>query len=219
MAESRTRMSRGRKRPVAGREQILNAARAIGIREGWKAVTIRAVADELGYTSPVLYEYFRDKEDLLTQIAVEAILLVEAKLSENLPANAQAAALIMIERYWKFMLEHPQLYRLTNGMDGAPIDKEEINRSARSLCKLIGSAVQPLAGKNAADAEDLADELWALLHGMATLYLDRFAPFDLDRVTRAALRLIRGGRDRQAESRAQAGSQMRPGRSDSTASQ
>jgi hypothetical protein len=32
-------------------------------------------------------------------------------------------------------------------------------------------------------AQMLADELWALLHGMASLYLDRFAPFDLTRIT------------------------------------
>jgi AcrR family transcriptional regulator len=63
---NKTRMSRGRKCPVAGREQILAAARAIGVRQGWAAVTIRSVAHELGYTSPLLYEHFRDKEDLLT---------------------------------------------------------------------------------------------------------------------------------------------------------
>ena len=40
----------------------------------------------------------------------------------------------------------------------------------------------------------LADELWALLHGMASLYLDRFAPFDLARITNAAMTLIRGAR-------------------------
>ena len=194
--QTKMRMSRGRKRRVAGREQILGTARAIGERDGWKAVTIRAVADELGYTSPVLYEHFRDKEDLLTQIAVEAIFLLEAGLAKNLPSSPRAAALIMIERYWTFMLEHPGLYRLMNGMDSAPIDREAVNRSAQSLCKLVASAVRPLAGKNTteAEAQTLADELWALLHGMAALHLDRFAAFDLERVTNAALKLIRGAR-------------------------
>jgi AcrR family transcriptional regulator len=44
MAERKTRRSRGALRPVAVREQILAAARSIGVRKGWKAVTIRAVA-------------------------------------------------------------------------------------------------------------------------------------------------------------------------------
>jgi AcrR family transcriptional regulator len=62
---------------VAGREQILAAARSIGVRKGWKAVTLRAVAQKLGYSSPLLYERFRDKkEDVLTQLAIEGQLCV-----------------------------------------------------------------------------------------------------------------------------------------------
>ena len=116
-------MSRGKRRPVAGRQEILVAARAIGTRDGWKAVTIRSVAQELGYASPLLYEHFRDKEDLLTQIAVDALCQLEATLKDKLPADRRAAVLTMVERYWTFMIEHTQLYRLMNGMDGVPIDK------------------------------------------------------------------------------------------------
>src|SRR6516162_7787791 len=157
----KTRMNRGRKRPVAGRGEIISAARAIGVRNGWGAVTIRSVAQELGYTSPLLYEHFRDKEDLLTQIAVEAITLLEKKLTEQLPVDSDAAIVTMIERYWAFMLEHTQLYRLINGMDGVPIDKDAVGRSAQSLCDAIGEAVRPLAGENATnkDGRLLADEL------------------------------------------------------------
>jgi hypothetical protein len=94
------------------------------------------------------------------------------------------------------MIEHPQLYRLMNGMDGVPIDKTIVSRSAQSLCKLVADAVRPLLGESAgeADAQVLADELWALLHGMSALYMDRVAPFDLPRVTNAASRLISGAR-------------------------
>src|SRR5215469_6491375 len=192
----KTRMNRGRKRPVAGREEIFSAARAIGVRNGWGAVTIRSVAQKLGYTSPLLYEHFRDKQDLLTQIAMEAIAMLEKELTADLPADHSAAATKMTERYWTFMLEHKQLYRLANGMDGVPIDRNVVASSALSLCTVIVGIVQPLMADNAtqAEAQMLADELWALLHGMASLHLDRFAPFDLARITTAAMTLIRGAR-------------------------
>jgi hypothetical protein len=45
----------------AGCEQILAASRAIGVREGWKAVTILAVAQKLGYTDSVLIYQCRDQ--------------------------------------------------------------------------------------------------------------------------------------------------------------
>jgi AcrR family transcriptional regulator len=195
----KTRMRRGKRRPIAGREEILAAARAIGVREGWKAVTIRSVAQKLGYASPLLYEHFRDKEDLLTQIAADGLGQIEARLTEKLPADRRAAVAIMVERYWTFRREHTQLYRLVNGMDGVPIDKAAVGRSAQSLCKIVAEAVLPLVGESAgeADGQVLADELWALLHGMSALYMDRVAPFDLARVTNAVMTFIEGARMRQ----------------------
>ena len=140
-------MRRGKRRPIAGREEILAAARAIGVREGWKAVTIRSVAQKLGYASPLLYEDFRDKEDLLTQIAADGLGQLEARLTEKLPTDRRAAVAIMVERYGTFMLEHTQLYRLVNGMDGVPIDKTTVGRSAQSLCKMVAGCSATAAGR------------------------------------------------------------------------
>jgi AcrR family transcriptional regulator len=194
-------MSRGKRRRVAGREEILAAARSIGVRDGWKAVTIRSVAQKLGYASPLLYEHFNDKEDLLTQIAVGGLGELESRLTANLPSNRQAALLTMVERYWTFMLEHIQLYRLVNGIDGVPINKSVVGRSAQSLCKVVAEAVRPSMGDSASEgeAQTLADELWALLHGMAALFLDRVAPFDQEKVTNAAMRLISGAHNRSSQ--------------------
>jgi AcrR family transcriptional regulator len=140
VATSKTGLRRGIRRPVAGREEILHAARAIGVREGWRAVTIWSVAHELGYASPLLYEHFRDKEDLLTQIAVVAIALFETELTENLPSDDVAAPADYGRAVWTFMLDHTQLYRLMNGMEGVPIDNDVVSRSAQSLCKMIPSS-------------------------------------------------------------------------------
>jgi len=194
-------MSRGKRRRVAGREEILAAARSIGVRDGWKAVTIRSVAQKLGYASPLLYEHFNDKEDLLTQIAVGGLGELESRLTANLPSNRQAALLTMVERYWTLMLEHIQLYRLVNGIDGVPINKSVVGRSAQSLCKVVAEAVRPSMGDSASEgeAQTLADELWALLHGMAALFLDRVAPFDQEKVTNAAMRLISGAHNRSSQ--------------------
>jgi hypothetical protein len=105
----------------------------------------------------------------------------------------------MVERYWTFMLENTQLYRLVNGMDGVPIDSTVVGRSARSLCEVVAEAVGPLLGEDAGEADGriLADELWALLHGMSALYMDRVALFDLAKVINAATRLIHGARMRE----------------------
>jgi AcrR family transcriptional regulator len=64
---------------------------------GWKAVTIRAIAQQLGYTSPLLYEHFRDKEEILTELAIEGQLSLAKDLARDLPADAHAA----IFPWWK----------------------------------------------------------------------------------------------------------------------
>lgn len=205
MAEAKkARLRGGKRRPAAGRQDIIEATREIGVRDGWSAVTIRAVANKLGYSSPLLYEHFRDKEHLLTEIAVDGLNQLHAILAADLPKESGKAAVVMMERYWTFVVGNTQLYRLMNGMDGALINSEEINRSAQPFCMFLAGVVQPLLGKNATEAEamHLTYELWALLHGMAALYLDRSIPFDSERVVSAGLRLIAGVRGSGAGRRA-----------------
>jgi AcrR family transcriptional regulator len=205
VAEIKTRMSQGRRRPVAGREQILAAARAIGVRKGWKAVTIRAVAQKLRYTSPILYEHFRNKEDILTQLAIEGHTSFEQELGRDLPKDRDAAILTMVERYWTFMLKNTQIYRLINGMDGVSIDREMVNRRAQGIYRVTAVVVQEWLDKENAGTttvDGLVDELWALLHGMASLQMDRSAPFDLQRAQESTLKLLVGTKIlRQTQSR------------------
>jgi hypothetical protein len=88
---------------------------------------------------------------------VEAIALFEQRLVEKLPEDSHTAVLTMVERYWTFMLRHTQLYRLANGMDGVPIDKRAVGRSAQSLCKAMGDRLRSWLEENATetDAETL----------------------------------------------------------------
>jgi AcrR family transcriptional regulator len=197
MTERKTRRSRGALRPVAGREQILAAALAIGIRECWKAVTIRAVAQRLGYASPLLYEHFRDKEDLLTQLAIEGQLCLAKELARDLPNAPDDAVLLMVERYWSFMLKNKQIYRLMNGMDGVPIDRVEVGIVAQRSFEAAKAVIRAWLIEGNAEAfgtDVLLDELWAVLHGMAALYLDRSAAFDVGRAQDCVGKLLLGTR-------------------------
>ena len=198
MAEVKTRKSRGTLRPVAGRQEILAAANSIGLSLGWKAVTIRAVAQRLGYTAPLLYQHFRDKEELLTELALEGQLALARELRRELPAEPHAAILRMVDRYWSFMLGNKQLYRLMNGMDGVAIDRERIGDIAPRSFAAARSVVQAwLVGEcgEGSGADRLLDELWAVLHGMAVLYLDRYAPFNLGCAKDCVAKLLMGTRE------------------------
>lgn len=182
-------------RPVAGRPEILAASRSIGIRMGWKAVTIRAVAQQLGYTSPLLYEHFQDKQEILTELAIEGQVALAREMLRDLPADPYPALLSMVERYWSFMVENTQLYRLMNGMDGVLIDRDRVTAAAQESFEAATAVLQAwltAACGDASGAEVLFEDLWAVLHGMAVLQLDRSAPFDVLRAKDCVSKLLIG---------------------------
>src|SRR5215469_4837200 len=99
--------------------------------------------------------------------------LAEAILTD-LPAVPFSAILAMVERYWSFMLENKQLYRLMNGMDGAVIERERVTALAQRTFEPATAIVQAWllnACGRESGAELLFEDLWAILHGMATLHL------------------------------------------------
>ena len=103
----------------------------------------------------------------------------------------------MVERYWSFMLKNKQIYRLMNGMDGVPIDREEVGSIAQSSFEAAKAVIRAwlIEGNGEAYGTDvLMDELWAVLHGMAALYLDRSAAFDLKRAQDCVAKLLLGTR-------------------------
>ena len=194
-AETKTRKSRGRARTVAGRPEILAAARSIGIRMGWKAVTIRAVAQKLGYTSPLLYEHFRDKQEILTELAIEGQTALAGEMLRDLPAKPYGALLSMAERYWSFMLANKQLYQLMNGMEGVVIDRDRVTAAAQRSFECATAIVRKwliTECKSDSGAELLFEDLWAILHGMAALHLDRSVPFEIGRAKDCISKLLIG---------------------------
>jgi AcrR family transcriptional regulator len=68
----------------AVRGEIIVAARAQLATEGAGALSLRAVARELGMASSAVYRYFKSRDDLLTALIVEAY--------DSLGAEAEAAA-------------------------------------------------------------------------------------------------------------------------------
>ena len=204
----KTRKSRGAVRPVAGRPEVLAAARSIGIRMGWTAVTIRAVAQQLGYTSPLLYEHFRDKQEILTELAIESQIALAGEMSGSLRPDPEDAILMMVEQYWSFMLKNQQLYRLMNGMDGVLIDRDKVTAVARRSFRPAMAAVQAwltnVCGCQSGGRR-LFEDLWSVLHGMAALYLDRSARFDVRRAKDCIVRLLIGVKQQARSARTMRG--------------
>ncbi len=58
------------------RGEILAAAGEMFADRGYEAVTLRAIAKEIGYTHAVIYQYFPDKSHILAELSRETIELM-----------------------------------------------------------------------------------------------------------------------------------------------
>jgi len=72
MSETLTRRTERRTRQrAANRAAILEAARRVAAREGAGELSLRAVAGEAGYAPASVYEYFRNRAELVLALAAE----------------------------------------------------------------------------------------------------------------------------------------------------
>src|SRR5690349_10062450 len=110
------------------REAILSAARKIARTEGWSALTIRKVGEQIEYSPPMVYEYFASKDEILLHLLHEGFQqLNDAMRQATLATEDREARLYEIaEAYWQFAMSNPELYQLMHGTSGVPLDKTVI---------------------------------------------------------------------------------------------
>jgi len=112
-------MSEGTRRDrirAATEMEIRQRARALLVDQGRDAVTLRAIARELGITAPALYRYYDSREDLLRQLGDDVCTDLVDELAEQLRRIEQAdfrAKLGTVCRGFRhWALAHPKEFAL-----------------------------------------------------------------------------------------------------------
>jgi len=70
--------------PVMSEADIRRVARKLLVEQGQEAVTLRAIARELGVTAPALYRYFTSLDDLLDALRRDFCAELAAELAERI---------------------------------------------------------------------------------------------------------------------------------------
>lgn len=158
---------KGRER--AEREHlIVAAARLIAERDGWSAVTIRRLAEEIEYSQPILYAHFENRDAIVAAVAVEGFRELAIGLRQAAQgSNGRQDALANVARaYLTFAREHPALYEamftLQAGLRFAQAD-------TRSELKDGFAALAAVVAPSRCDVEAATETFWAALHGLAEL--------------------------------------------------
>jgi AcrR family transcriptional regulator len=167
------------------------------------AVSIRAVADAVGVTSPSIYLHFADKDALIEAVCADVFgeldaAMVAAGEGTEKPLDTLCAYGIA---YVTFAIEHPEHYRLATmerhgGMETADTELSHLDQiladSAFTHFMATVSACMDAGIFAAGDPVPVTLELWSAAHGIASLMIAKpFLPWGdklafANRVLRAA---------------------------------
>jgi len=174
--------------------EIVAAARLILERSGPDALSMRAIAAELGIRAPSLYKHVADKETLEVALISDALAEV-ADVFEAAVADSDDSLAAVAAAYRTWALAHPHLYRL---MMDRPLPRERLAPG------LEDRAAAALVAATDGDP-DSARAAFAFAHGMVVLELNsRFPPgADLDAAWKRGVHAFRPIRSRAGKPRQQ----------------
>lgn len=66
------------------KKKIIAAALDVAAEHGWDAVTLDAIAQNIGVTKPALYSYFKNREALLRDVTLEVVRNIQTGLETTL---------------------------------------------------------------------------------------------------------------------------------------
>ena len=168
-----TTTTRRERQRLENREGILAAALAIAERESWSAVTIRKIADEIDYTSPIIYQHFDNKEAALQALIEQGFTHLEASMRRALTEDDPETRVLTLGRaYLHFARDHRRLYELMHGLGGVALEPSERTAAAGGVITLSNDTIQTWAQSRGAPLDDLyaaSETAWGVLHGMTTL--------------------------------------------------
>jgi AcrR family transcriptional regulator len=153
------------------RDRILNASRDIVVRDGFPALSMRKVADVIGYSPASLYSHFVSRDAIAQALCVEAHAQLLAALRSSGTASDHRLKPIA-HAYVVFGREHPQMYRLMFMDNSAHANAviTSVDPSGHSIRSLFSAALSSEPA-SAASASAYAEALWAALHGIVALSL------------------------------------------------
>lgn len=182
---------RARERADA-RGLILSAASDVARRDGWEAVTMRRLADEIEYSANFAYRYFTGRDDILLALVREGFTRLRDAMAtaatqagpgpvggSAVGASGTAAAAVRRagHAYLDFALADPDLYQLMYGLGGVRVPASDAWDEGQAVGDLL-TGLLATAGDTQPERQVL--RLWATAHGLIALQVVGRVGVDVD---------------------------------------
>jgi AcrR family transcriptional regulator len=186
---------------VALRQQILDAARDLFVREGYDAVSMRRIAARIEYSPTAIYLHFPDKQSILTALCDETFEKLSMRLATHFTRVTDPLARLRdgLRLYVEFGLAHPHHYTvsfLLRPRDQRTSAPDAGHRAFAFLQAAVAGAMASGAIRPG-EVETTSQSLWAACHGVVALLItvpeDRFVFVPSDRLIRHTIDTLIAG--------------------------
>lgn len=158
------------------RQEILDAARELFVAEGYNSVSMRKIADKIGYSATTIYLYFKDKNDLLNRICEQTFVRLEQNITaiHGLSDNPLEKLRAGMREYIHFGLNNPEQYTIVFitplPRDYVPENTGTGAAAFDTMRKVVAECVDANYLR-INDVETISQTLWASIHGLTALLI------------------------------------------------
>jgi len=122
------------------KERIVNAALNIVISKGWDAMTLDAIAQDIGVTTPALYSYFKNRDALQDEVMMRALQKNQQEIEATLSRGENICEMLRDYAYLLFV-QKSQYAKILSNMPVRfiqdPVQREKIAKLYRSSSLVI----------------------------------------------------------------------------------
>ena len=187
------------------RQEILDAARQLFLRNGYENVSMRQIAEKIEYSPTTIYLYFADKAELFSSLCEETFAKLEGELGAIVKTGCDPVFRLRkgAEAYIRFGLHYPHHYQLVF-MTSHPHKDDEVRdfqltgaagqSSFRHLLEIISQGIEQGRFRKE-DPMVLTQTAWTAMHGITSLLITmkEFPWVDKDVLIESAVEtLVRG---------------------------
>lgn len=151
-------------------KSIIEIAMEILQTDGLESITMRAIADKMEYSAPIVYSYFENKDALLDKLSKSGYQNLLTKITTECPDTNDAFQRLqaVCSGYEEFALENRALYQL---MTSQYLKNPEAGEDpyVRRLTELFKSEIRQLIPQGSEVLDNVYRSMIALIHGMICL--------------------------------------------------
>lgn len=168
--------ARRRNHKAALRQEILEVAREIFVREGYESFSMRKLAQRIDYSPASIYLHFKSKEKIfesLVQESFERLLEVLLRVKDDRHEDPIVLLKRALHTYVAFGLRNPSDYRFAFLLR-RPLQKRpyQVHPVFDVMRHLVRRCVEERRFRRV-DIERTSQALWAPIHGITSLLIQR----------------------------------------------